>query len=160
MTEKVIGDSKMCVACGKTIVCRMTAYADYPNKPQWQNEDDLKAHYDKTGKCKNEAKNSEGIDYGTPSTASDPAIMETRQGPTKLEIPSKSARIEDQKLETKRLQEKFKELEASGDLLEGSIPHSVMQMYVRMLAGCDDMGITDEIKRGMLSNQANIRASV
>jgi len=156
MTDKVIGDSKMCVACGKTIVCRMTAYADYPNKPQWQNEGDTKAHYDKTGKCKNDDNTA---DYGTPSTASNPAPFVTKTMSVNDYAIAAQRKIGDQILETKRLQEKFKELVESGELPTETTEYSVMKLYIRMLELCDAMGITDEIKRGMLSNQANIRAS-
>ena len=52
MADKIEGATNKCQACGEITVCRMTTYADFPNKLQWQNNDNTKAHYDKTGKCK------------------------------------------------------------------------------------------------------------
>jgi len=46
------GESKDCPNCKKPIVARLKEYKDYPNKIQWQDKDQTKAHYDKDGNCK------------------------------------------------------------------------------------------------------------
>lgn len=62
MVEKKEGATNICNACGETTVCRMTTYKDFPNKLQWQNHGDTKAHYTAKGLCKTAAPDTERVE--------------------------------------------------------------------------------------------------
>jgi len=155
MAEKVEGKIQDCWQCGEEITCRSVEYKGKTSL-QWQNED-CTAHYKFISVGNYECRTSDSIDYDTPSTASDPANLPT--GSVNNMQPPVKTKAEEQKLETSRLRGKFEELVKSGELQEGTTDYNVMKLYIKMLGVFDNMVITDEIKRGMLSNQANIRAS-
>lgn len=56
MNDKYEGNSKICTSCNSVITCRMSQYANIPNKLQWQNKDGG-AHY----KYKGEDEEGKGI---------------------------------------------------------------------------------------------------
>lgn len=53
------GESKECPNCGDNIVARLKVYKDYPDKIQWQDAKETKAHYDKDGNCKTKTQDTE-----------------------------------------------------------------------------------------------------
>jgi len=53
LPEKKIGGKTDCGTCGGHLICRMSDYGGkWEDKPQWQDEDGNKAHFDKFGNCK------------------------------------------------------------------------------------------------------------
>ncbi len=154
MVKKEEGKVQDCWQCGEEIICRSVEYQGNTTL-QWQNEEGG-AHYKFISPGNYECKTS---DYDTPSTASNPATLVTKTMSMNDYAIAAQRKIGDQILETKRLQGQFKELVDLGELVEGTTEYSIIKLYIRMIDVCDKMVITDEIKRGMLSNQANIRAS-
>lgn len=54
MAEKKLGDKIDCGTCEAHLICRMSNYEGrFADKPQYQDEDNTKAHFDKFGNCKN-----------------------------------------------------------------------------------------------------------
>jgi len=145
MAKKEEGKIQDCWQCGEQLTCRFIEYQGNTSL-QWQNEDGT-PHYKFISDGKYECRTSDDM----PSTGSDLTNLQI--------LRNSKTKAEEQKLETARLRAKFDELVTSQGLSDKLTSYSVMDLYIEMLELCDDMVITDEIKRSMLTNQANIRAS-
>ena len=51
-TDHKEGDQVKCGTCGEVIIYRMSEYANYTNRLQWQTLSNKTAHNDKNGDCK------------------------------------------------------------------------------------------------------------
>jgi len=142
MAKKEEGKIQDCWQCGEEITCRSVEYQGNTTL-QWQNEDG-KSHYKFISDGKYECRTSH-----LPSTVYNPS--ET--------IDEVAFHAEQQKLETGRLADKLEELSKSPSFnVNGAVPN-VIKLYIETLHMCDYLGITDEIKRGMIFNNV-IRRSM
>ena len=51
------GEKMDCPNCGQELISRLKEYKDFPSKIQWQDKEQTKAHFDKTGNCKGQQEN-------------------------------------------------------------------------------------------------------
>jgi len=77
------GEKKKWPNCGPDLISRLKESKDFPSKIQWQDKEQTKAHFDKTGNCKGQEQTTEPSP--PPRTEGDP--QEQLHPVTKLRRP-------------------------------------------------------------------------
>ncbi len=78
------GETKECPTCNVSLIARLTDYKGrFPDKLQWQQSSERKAHYDKDGNCNS----TTPVPESKPETVTKPTLFD---GPDKEKIAKKA----------------------------------------------------------------------